>query len=66
MTPAPIRRKDSTRTLGNQVIKPLATGIKRMARVKWCLRPCQIVSFYLGLNLGKKVNIENCHKEFTD
>ena len=30
--------EDSTRTLGNQVIKPLAMGIKRMARVKIVLK----------------------------
>ena len=44
MTPTPIRRKDSTRTLGNQVINPLATGIKRIARVKMVLTNLHLVS----------------------
>ncbi len=38
IAPAPVGERILLRTLSNQVIKPLATGIKRMARVKIVLK----------------------------
>ena len=66
MTPALSGERILPRTLGNQVIKPLATGIKRMARVKWCLRPGPDSLLPTLVCTWAKADIKNRHKEFTN